>query len=89
MVEYNLPMIKDEIIQLNPWWENGYKNRKTISRFGYVDKLMGNKTKLIQLITGARRVGKTYILKEIIGRLIEKENPKSILYINLTPLSRQ
>ena len=81
MVEYNLPMIKDEIIQLNPWWENGYKNRKTISRFGYVDKLMGNKTKLIQLITGARRVGKTYILKEIIGRLIEKENPKSILYI--------
>ena len=81
MVEYNLPMIKDEIKQLNPWWEKGYKNSNIISRSGYVDRLVPGKMKMIQLITGARRVGKTCILKEIIGKLIEKENPQSILYI--------
>lgn len=47
-----------------------------------LEKLLDNN--LIKVLTGQRRVGKSYILKQFIERLIEKRNinPLNILYIN-------
>jgi len=74
-------MLKDEIVQLNPWWEKGYKKEPIIPRPYYLDKILNSQTNQIQIIIGARRVGKTYIMKDAINKLLDTEEPKDILYI--------
>ncbi|MEA1962885.1 MAG: ATP-binding protein [Patescibacteria group bacterium] len=46
-----------------------------------VEKYFGNK--LIKVLVGQRRVGKSYLLRQIIQKLIQKKiNPKNIFYLN-------
>lgn len=46
-----------------------------------IEKYFGNK--LIKVIVGQRRVGKSYLLRQIIQKLIQKKvNPKNIFYLN-------
>lgn len=51
----------------------------------YLEKISGFlSNKLIKVLVGQRRCGKSYILRQIISRLIKKQtNPNNILYINL------
>ncbi|MCD4698759.1 MAG: ATP-binding protein [Bacteroidales bacterium] len=66
------------------WWENqkfniGFKRQLYLERIlKYIDN------KLIKVLIGQRRVGKSYILRQIINFLIidNKVNPKNIFYLN-------
>ncbi|MDY0143230.1 MAG: ATP-binding protein [Bacteroidales bacterium] len=55
-----------------------------LKRFLYLNKIedfIGNK--LVKVLVGQRRVGKSYLLRQIILSLIDKGvNPKNIIYIN-------
>ena len=75
--------------QYNPWWKNplSVKNEsKTQKRLAYYEALniIGQKTiRRFLLLSGARRVGKTTIMYQIIEKLINDGiNPKNILYIS-------
>jgi len=75
--------IQKELSRLNPWWEKGGQKeidkKKLISRKKYINRLTTNK-KIIDIITGARRVGKTSILYTTIKHLLKKIDQKKILY---------
>ena len=75
--------------QYNPWWKNplSVKNEsKPQKRLAYYEALniIGQKTiRRFLLLSGARRVGKTTIMYQIIEKLINDGiNPKNILYIS-------
>ena len=71
------------ILKKYNFWENKFPSTGLI-RNNYLDKIndfIGNK--LIKVLVGQRRVGKSYLLRQTIFRLIENgENPKNIFYIN-------
>jgi len=58
---------------------NGYLRKLYLDR---ISQYMGNK--LIKVIVGQRRVGKSYILRQIMSNLISEHNvnPKNIFYLN-------
>ncbi len=69
--------------------KNNYWNKREKFDFGfprdfYLDKLekyLGNN--LIKVLIGQRRSGKSYIMRQMISRLIKKKvNPKNIFYFN-------
>lgn len=75
--------------QYNPWWKNplSVKNEsKPQKRLAYYEALniIGQKRiRRFLLLSGARRVGKTTIMYQIIEKLINDGiNPKNILYIS-------
>ncbi|MCB0541133.1 MAG: ATP-binding protein [Bacteroidetes bacterium] len=72
----------NEISKYNLWDGNSFP--LGMKRHAYFDKIkdfLGNK--LIKVLTGQRRAGKSFLLKQIATYLIEnKLNPKNILYIN-------
>ena len=73
----------DKIAKYNFW--DGKMVYPGYPRSMYLEKIshfLGNK--LIKVITGQRRVGKSYILRQIIKHLIdnEKVNPQNIFYLN-------
>lgn len=86
-----MPMLsQQQIIQYltdaNPWWVTGtppneYGLYKRTVFYNLVREL---KLKQITSIVGLRRTGKTTVLKQLIGHLLEKErvNPKLILFFN-------
>lgn len=53
-------------------------------RKDYTDKILGfTGNKLVKVLVGQRRVGKSYILRQVIGSLIDNGvNPVNTLYIN-------
>jgi predicted AAA+ superfamily ATPase len=53
-------------------------------RKSYTDKISNHRgNNLIKILIGRRRIGKSYILRQIANRLIENDvNPKNIFYIN-------
>lgn len=65
------------------FWDNKYPSTGLI-REKYLNKIsdfIGNK--LVKVLVGQRRVGKSYLLRQTIYWLIEKgKNPKNIFYIN-------
>ncbi|MBA4319923.1 MAG: hypothetical protein C0412_16105, partial [Flavobacterium sp.] len=78
-------MIKiQELTLKNAWWgDNQYKIEETAwkKREIYDDIVANLDHSLILNIVGLRRVGKSTILKQIIGHfLLEKKNPKNIFY---------
>lgn len=78
-------MIKIQDLALkNAWWsDNQYKIEETDweKREIYDDIVANMEHSLILNIVGLRRVGKSTILKQIIGRLLlKKKNPKNIFY---------
>ncbi len=73
----------DKIKKYNPW--NGLAINLGLERSEYLNKIMkytGNK--LIKVIVGQRRCGKSYLLRQIINTLITKQgvNPHNIFYLN-------
>ena len=73
----------DKIKKYNNWdgstFNIGYERKTYIDRIiKYID------IKLIKVLVGQRRVGKSYILRQIINFLIsyKKVNPKNIFYLN-------
>lgn len=73
----------DKIKKYNTW-ENpnlttGFERKSYLNK---VSKFIGNK--LIKVLIGQRRVGKSYILRQIISYLISQKgvNPKYIFYVN-------
>lgn len=78
-------MIKIQDLTLkNPWWsDNQYNIGETNweKRELYNDVIANFEHSLILNVVGLRRVGKSTILKQIIGKLLfEKKNPKNIFY---------
>lgn len=69
----------------NPWWSN-QKFNFGILRSKYLDQLSKNLSqKLIQIVTGLRRVGKSTILLQLISYLIQERhiNPLKILFFSI------
>jgi len=65
------------------YWENQKVNAgmKRIFYLDKIDKYLDNN--LVKVLLGQRRVGKSYIMRQIIGRLLQKKiNPKNIFYLN-------
>jgi uncharacterized protein len=75
--------MQDTLYKLNPWWSNK-KIEPSTKRSKYLKIIEENiSSKEIIFLTGLRRVGKTTILLQYIERLLKKEDPSSILFINL------
>ena len=77
--------MKEILFLANPWWENK-KFESGILREKYLPVLIKSLShKRAVLITGSRRIGKTFLLKQFIKILIEKKlaKPKNILYVSL------
>lgn len=73
----------EQIARFNYWGDNNFNNG--VERKLYLDRVrpfMGNR--LIKIITGQRRAGKSWLIRQIISSLINRENihPHQILYIN-------
>ncbi len=89
-----MAIISDEQIvkvlrQYNPWWRNPAaikEESKPQKRLAYYEALKMIKHKTLRrfaVLSGARRVGKTTIMYQMIDNLIsEGVNPKNILYIS-------
>ncbi|MFW5720562.1 MAG: ATP-binding protein [Candidatus Dojkabacteria bacterium] len=74
--------LENLLIQLNPWWEKEYVFR-VIPREDYLESLVTTNGGLIDILIGARRVGKTSILKSVINALLERGvSPKKILFVS-------
>lgn len=71
-----------EIEQLNPWWSTQDYQKKLLTRPDYTLKLLKSGAKEIQILTGARRVGKTFLLLDQINHLLKKKvPPQNIFYL--------
>lgn len=75
--------IFENIHKYNTW--SGIKQNTGFERKNYLNKI--NKyidNKLIKILIGQRRVGKSYILRQIINFLLEikKVNPHNVFYVN-------
>ena len=75
--------------QYNPWWRNPsaikeeYKPQKRIAYYEAMKMLMHQTLRRFVVLSGARRVGKTTIMYQMIDRLIDEGvNAKNILYIS-------
>jgi predicted AAA+ superfamily ATPase len=69
--------------QMNPWWEDSEFQYNLIDRDFYLNKLADKKTDLIDILIGARRVGKTFILKSVINSLTKSNVArKKILFLS-------
>ncbi|MCM1287648.1 MAG: ATP-binding protein [Clostridium sp.] len=89
-----MPIVSDEQVikvlrQYNPWWRNPYtikEESKPQKRIAYYEALKMIKHKTIRrfaVLSGARRVGKTTIMYQMIENLIDEGiNPKNILYVS-------
>ena len=73
----------------NPWWRNPIEIKeesKPQKRVAYYEamRIMQHKTiRRFAVLSGARRVGKTTILYQLIDTLIDEGiNPKNILYVS-------
>ena len=75
--------------QYNPWWNNPYSIKdesKPQKRLAYYEALKMIKRQSLRrfvVLSGARRVGKTTIMYQLIENLIDEGvNPKNILYVS-------
>ena len=88
-----MAIVSDEQIikalrQYNPWWSNPYtikEENKPQKRLAYYEavKMIKHKTlRRFVILSGARRVGKTTIMYQMINSLIDEGiSPKNILYV--------
>ncbi|MBL7662234.1 ATP-binding protein [bacterium] len=73
---------RDLLDQLNPWWQNHGHRYKLFDRKDYTAELVNRQDRLIQVLTGGRRVGKTSILRTVINNLLhQKVKPQHIIFI--------
>ncbi|MBU1088846.1 ATP-binding protein [Patescibacteria group bacterium] len=73
----------DFIKTLNPWWEKKTFKYDVFNRPAYLREIMDRKDRLIDILIGARRVGKTYILYSVVNRLLKHGiSPKKIIFLS-------
>jgi len=71
-----------KLSELNPWWRKENWKSKYIHRSSYLKKIFDKKNKHIDILIGARRVGKSSLMFSIIDKLISaKIRTKNIFYI--------
>ena len=71
------------LYQTNPWWGDKKFTFKLKERLEYLIPILERKNNLINILIGARRVGKTFILKSIINKLLLSNiTTSNILYIS-------
>lgn len=75
--------------QYNPWWNNPYsikdesKPQKRLAYYEALKMIKRQSLKRFVVLSGARRVGKTTIMYQLIENLIDEGvNPKNILYVS-------
>lgn len=72
--------LKITLSELNPWWSDDKFKFNVKSRSSF-EKLIHNTSNIIDVLIGARRVGKTSIMKNIINHLLDSGiNPHQIVY---------
>ncbi|MCR5608367.1 MAG: ATP-binding protein [Lachnospiraceae bacterium] len=78
------------LMSYNPWWKTGQINAKLTKKYKRVayyeamKKLRDEKIRRSVVLTGARRVGKTTIIMQIIDELLKKGvKPQKIIYVSL------
>ncbi|MEI6886976.1 MAG: ATP-binding protein [bacterium] len=72
--------LKITLNELNPWWDNTDYRYDVIPRSSFKN-LITNNSKIIDVFIGARRVGKTSIMKNIINHLLNSGiNRHNIVY---------
>ncbi len=75
-------MFDRAIIQQNPHWKGGaYQN--LMHRDYLADLLKSLPLKEMQVLQGIRRCGKSSLFMLVINELLQEQDPKSILYLNL------
>jgi len=75
--------IKERLVEQNPHWTSGYFYESGIKRDVYMDIKANLHDKLILVLYGPRRVGKTTLLRQIINDLISAVERHRILYMSL------
>lgn len=87
MTIFDSPRIYSLLEQYNPWWKNGQVSEKlpTMHREAYHDTLRticSAELRRFAVLSGARRVGKTTVMKQLIVELLSRGVPPSnILYL--------
>jgi predicted AAA+ superfamily ATPase len=68
----------------NPWWE-GRSWESGVPREFYVEKLLALLgRKRVGVVMGSRRVGKTTIMRQLVGRVLERSvPPDTVIYLEL------
>jgi predicted AAA+ superfamily ATPase len=81
----NLELFARELEKINGWWLTGKirLEQRLLERQAQKDILRELKGKRIIQIIGARRVGKTVIIRQTIKKLLEDTDPRNILYYSL------
>lgn len=85
---------QDEVLKIldayNPWWKTGMVSRddlqdmKRLAFYSAKEILIDNEIRRFVVLSGARRVGKTTILYQLINELLNKKiNKENIIYISL------
>lgn len=74
--------IENTLVEQNPHWR-GELYQHAFKRLHDESAINDLSISEIQIITGIRRSGKSTLMHTLINHLIQHENPKSILYINL------
>ncbi len=71
----------DALESLNPWWQGPVKGPPVYPRPAYTERLLSHPGHIIDVLIGARRVGKTYILKSCIHELLKTQSPDTLMYL--------
>ncbi len=88
----NAELFRNELEKVNGWWVTGkvreaeqfpYKREKFSQLIKEIE------SRRISIILGARRVGKSVLLKHIISYLLKSINPRNIIYLSLDDPSVQ
>jgi predicted AAA+ superfamily ATPase len=68
--------------QLNPWWSAANFRFKLQNRPDYTNQIFSQKGRLIQVLLGGRRVGKTSILNTVVNEYLSRGiKPKHIIFL--------
>ncbi len=78
-----LTFMQDILYRYNPWWTEEY-GASGMERKKYLDPLFGMRNKRdVVLITGLRRVGKTYLMFQLVEKLLGEVEKERIFYVSL------
>ena len=77
-------MLKEGLTFWNPWWtEKDYRIKDIKARQSSIDIQPLFDRKEVLALTGVRRSGKTSLMHLIVRDLLQKVEPKQIMYVNL------
>lgn len=84
MIQSNMQTEYQKVLNLlNPWWQNPDFRFKVKDRKKYLEMILNKDNKMIATLVGARRVGKTSIMRSVINNILDNGiSPKKILNLN-------